>query len=628
MGRLSLAALSACILWLLPAPASAEGSVPPGVHSIVNNAETEVVCKSATQFTEKRSLTITVLDSEGAKAAAFACWCDQFRSLQRFSGEILDTTGKSVRKIRKSDLERSEYSAALATDDYLYYYECRYPTFPFTVSYNWEVKNENGFIGFPSFVPQTRFGQLVQQASYRIETPQGQPCRYHALHNDGQIEIEESVTPDSRQVVKASAARLLPIAEEPLSPRFLDLAPQVFFAPSAFQFDKTEGDMSTWKGYGAWLYSLLEGSDALPEPFKQTLHQLTDSIGTDEGKVQALYDYIAANTRYVSIQLGIGGWKPIAADEVRRNGFGDCKGLCNYLRAMLKEIGIPSTYTVISTENERLIPGFSSANQMNHVVLQVPLRHDTLWLECTNAHLPFGYIHQDIAGHDGLLVEPDGGRICRLPSYPDSLNTQHIAAHVQLQADNGARMQVCETSRMCQYEDRARLCAAPPGEQKDVVRASIGLPQADILNLQVEEQKSSRPSVACRYEVSCKRYGNSTKNRLLIPVNVFRSGFSALKGSKRTVPIHIGHGYMDTDSIRITIPEGYSIEGLPDAVERNSPFGSFRSSVTAGNGEVVVHQQLTIYRGTYPPEEYAAFNNFLQEISEQYNGYAVLRKNR
>ena len=109
------------------------------------------------------------------------------------------------------------------------------------------------------------------------------------------------------------------------------------------------------------------------QPFRNKLHGLTAHCSTDREKVKAIYDYLAKTTRYVSIQLGIGGLQPIAASDVCRTGFGDCKGLSNYTRAMLKEIGIPSTYTVISTTNERLLPDFSSANQMNHVILQVPL---------------------------------------------------------------------------------------------------------------------------------------------------------------------------------------------------------------------------------------------------------------
>lgn len=44
----------------------------------------------------------------------------------------------------------------------------------------------------------------------------------------------------------------------------------------------------------------------------------------------------------------------------------------------------------------------------------------------------FGYVHQDIAGHDALLIEPTGGQMYRLPTYPDSLNTQHIVANITL----------------------------------------------------------------------------------------------------------------------------------------------------------------------------------------------------
>ena len=77
------------------------------------------------------------------------------------------------------------------------------------------------------------------------------------------------------------------------------------------------------------------------------------------------------------------------------------------MRAMLKEIGIPSNYTTISTINRRLQKDYASVGQMNHVILQVPLKNDTLWLECTNPQLPMGYVHEDIAGHDAIEVSWD-----------------------------------------------------------------------------------------------------------------------------------------------------------------------------------------------------------------------------
>ena len=388
-------------------------------NSVIVEARTEVLCKSMTQSIEKESLTITILNRKGLEAAHFFCGCDMFRSLQKFSGEIINADGQSVRKIKKSELQKSEYSSSLSTDDYFYFYECNYPSLPFTVKYEWEVKCNNGLIGYPPFIPLADFNQGVEKATYRIELPAGQGCRYRELNTQGkEIEVKESTGADGQQVIEATASKLSPIIKEPFGPDFAELFPRVYFAPSAFKYDKSEGDMSSWQKYGEWQYQLLNGRDLLTEPFRAKLHELTASCTTDRDKVKAIYDYLAKTTRYVSIQLGIGGLQPIAAADVCRTGFGDCKGLSNYTRAMLKELGIASTYTVISTTNERLLPDFSSANQMNHVILQVPLPQDTLWLECTNPSLPFGYVHQDIAGHDALLIEPTGGQMYRLPPIP------------------------------------------------------------------------------------------------------------------------------------------------------------------------------------------------------------------
>lgn len=617
------------LLYLSPAAVRAQdaSSVTAGANSVVVDSRTEIECKSMTQSITKESRTITVLDRKGLEAAQFICGCDMFRSLQKFSGEVLNASGQSVRKIKKSELQRSEYSSSLTTDDYIYYYECNYPSFPFTVKYEWEIKCNNGLIGYPTFMPQNDFNQGVEKASYRIELPAGQSCRYQVLNTQGkEIQVKESTGPEGQHVIEATAGKLSPILEEPFAPSFSELFPRIYFAPAAFKYDKSEGDISTWKKYGEWQYQLLEGRDVLTEPFRSKLLELTANCTTDREKVKVVYDYLAKTTRYVSIQLGIGGLQPIAAADVCRAGFGDCKGLSNYTRTMLKELGISSTYTVISTTNERLLPDFSSANQMNHVILQVPLPQDTLWLECTNPSLPFGYVHQSIAGHDALLIEPTGGRLHTLPTYPDSLNTQCLKATITLSPTAEAQIEASELSRLFQYEDEAGIVYLEPNKQKDRIRSGINLSHADIVRVQINERKEKDPSIDIQFTAKSNQYGQKTGNRLFIPVNVFRKGFSVPPLTKRTYPIQINYGYSDTDSIRIILPEGYGIEGLPKPIEVKSDFGRFRSAIQMEGKEVTIIQQLFISKGVYAPEVYAAFLDFRKQVAAQYNGKIILKK--
>lgn len=237
--------LSFCLL-----PVRAQG-IADNSNSVIVEAQTEVICKSMTQSVERETRTVTILNKKGLDAAHFFCSCDMFRSLQKFSGELINASGQSVRKIKKSELLKSEYSSSLSTDDYLYYYECNYPSFPFTVKYVWEVKCNNGLIGYSTFMPQTDFNQGVEKSAYRIELPAGQQCRHRALNTDGKnIQIKESTGPEGQQIIEVSATQLPPIQSEPFGPSFAQLFPRVYFAPSAFSFDKTQGDMSTWQNTG------------------------------------------------------------------------------------------------------------------------------------------------------------------------------------------------------------------------------------------------------------------------------------------------------------------------------------------------------------------------------------------
>ena len=218
-------------------PACAQ-NILKDANSVIVEARTEVLCKSMTQSIEKESLTITILNRKGLEAAHFFCGCDMFRSLQKFSGEIINADGQSVRKIKKSELQKSEYSSSLSTDDYFYFYECNYPSLPFTVKYEWEVKCNNGLIGYPPFIPLADFNQGVEKATYRIELPAGQGCRYRELNTQGKgIQVKESTGANGQQVIEATASKLSPIIKEPFGPDFTELFPRVYFAPSAFKYD-------------------------------------------------------------------------------------------------------------------------------------------------------------------------------------------------------------------------------------------------------------------------------------------------------------------------------------------------------------------------------------------------------
>ena len=106
----------------------------------------------------------------------------------------------------------------------------------------WEVKCNNGLIGYSTFMPQMDFSQGVEKASYRIELPAGQQCRYRTLNTDGKnIQVKESTGPEGQQILEVSAAQLPPIVSEPFGPSLCRTIPARIFRPFRFQFRQEAG---------------------------------------------------------------------------------------------------------------------------------------------------------------------------------------------------------------------------------------------------------------------------------------------------------------------------------------------------------------------------------------------------
>ena len=121
----------------------------------------------------------------------------------------------------------------------------------------------------------------------------------------------------------------------------------------AFEMDDFEGEMTSWGDFGMWISKLNEGMDTLDEKSRNEILAITQSENDEKIKIQKLYEYLQEQMRYVSIQLGIGGFRPFPAQYVHDNKFGDCKALSNYMKTILDVAGVKSYYTLIQAGDDK-----------------------------------------------------------------------------------------------------------------------------------------------------------------------------------------------------------------------------------------------------------------------------------
>ncbi|MDR2840355.1 MAG: hypothetical protein LBV75_03680, partial [Paludibacter sp.] len=483
---------------------------------------------------------------------------------------------------------------------------------------------KNGILSYPHFVPYHgfNFNIAVETAEYILQIPKD----YQIREKQQNIKPEKYVLENDTKIYKYSVKNLKALPKESFIAQE-DIFPVIYLSPEKFCVEKNCGNMSSWQNFGKWQSELLKGRNILPQSTIDKVLELTNGITDKRQKVKILYEFMQKTTHYVSIQLGVGGWQPIAAADVAKTGFGDCKALSNYMKALLATVEIPSFYTVISTNKKRFFSDFPSFGQANHVILTVPLDTDTVYLECTSQLAPFGFI-SDLAGHDCLLVGDNEVRFFTIPAYKKYENLISNSLKISLNESGTANLQVHTSLRNEDFEQiYYTLKAADETEKNKALAGLLRVQKPKISNFSKEEKLDERPQIDLKFDVTCEDFASLTGQRMVLKINPFRVSFrNFLTGNKRKFDIDISNSHIQTDSIVIDIPAGYAVEIKPKSTIVSTKYGSFITTATFTDTQVTYVQMLTFNQGKYSASEFDEIKKFCVQLDNLQNSDIGFKK--
>ena len=596
-------------------------SAPVQLKATVQEYDASFTLSSPVSGELKVKVRTAVHEKSGLPFAAFAVFTDSYRNLSSFSGKI-EAGGKTIRKVKLSDLTTLSLSSGLADDSYAVVYEPNAPC-PCVVEYEYTVSYKKGIASFPVFAPVEDPDVSVSSATFTLKVPHGYKIQYKATSEP------ETVFENSGDRYLWTVKDFPGYVSEHLGPSVMSLIPYVYSGPVEFSYAGTHGSLASWKDMGRWIYGLQEDVLNVPPDMKDKVLEMVKGVDDDFQKVRILYDFLRTHTRYVSIQLGIGGLKPFPVETVWKTGYGDCKALSVFMQAMLQVVGIKSDYVIVHTDKMKFMDGYHSPGQMNHAMLRVPMQNDTLWIECTNPRIPLGYRHESVAGHEVIVVEPDGGQKVVVPSYDDSLRFTSESADVILSADGSA---VCNCSRkllLDRVEPYIGFADWKHDEKFDAMMSGNSLSPSDFRILSVEDnfdayqESSFIPEMKVSYSFRTSRYAKVSGDRIFMDRNPFAKKLYSERG-ERVNRMVIGRGRTLSDTVRIALPDGYEVESVPASDTITSDFGTMETRILAEGGYLNVVQTIVLKSGTFPKESYSEYRNFARDVSKKYSARIVL----
>ncbi len=580
-------------------------------NTVIRFAQQQYVVKDIGKAAEKIKEVITILNDK-SDAADLRIYYDQFTKVGKIKAKLYDANGKKIRDIHKDEI--NDFAAfdgfSIYNDLRLKHVDFTYGSYPYTIEYEYEITH-NGLQSYAVWSPQT-YKTSVEKSIFELSLPATMDFRFKAFNLEYQPKIvdKEGQKKYAWQLLQQSV-----IAKETNAPDTYQPLPVLYTLPNDFEVDGYKGNMETWESFGRFMYQLNHNRDNLSPTMVKKVKSLTADATTNQEKIAILYQYLQENMRYVSVQLGIGGWQTFDADYVEKNKYGDCKALTNFMKGMLKTAGIKAYASLITAGDQRMdIEENFTSPFFNHVILNVP--DEDIWLECTSTNNPVNYLGRNTENRPTLLITEKGGILTKTPAITNNLQTGKTKIALK---EDGSAIVICATKLTGKLHEFFRYLVNNKGqvEQEKWFLKNQEFPAFKVEKLDLSVDNLT-PTANCNYTINVKRYASKAGKRMFIPLNLVNKMSRSLpKDDNRQQPFELKTSYEDSDEITFQLPSSYKVESLPKNIKPiTSPYGTYSVEIIEKEDTIIYKRNLKINSITVPASEYNAVRDFYKKIKK------------
>jgi hypothetical protein len=594
-----------------------------GARAVVRSSQVKITVNNERQSLMEVKGVVTLLNEKAEDYLIVEIPYDDLRRVSSIKASAYDESGKLVWNLKKYEIYdmRDFGGPEVISDTRKKVFEIPSYNYPFTISYSYQVSMEDLFLSPAVYLQQDDPALSVEESGLQYIIPAGFEFNYKTFNLKsptdsfklkGKLYLtwrEENLQAERHRRFAPPLARKLPV---------------IFSTPLEFNLKGYKGNLNSWEEFGRWFNNLNEGRDLLDKVYADKAIALVRDIPDRRKKIKTLYEYMQKNTRYFLLAFGVGGFQPIPANEVAKNGYGDCKALSNYMKALLKAVGIESYYTLVRSGAGQWIQPDFPGNQFDHVILCVPDNEDTIWLECTDQKSPFNYLGSFTCDRDVLAITPEGGRLIRTPPYGQDVNIINTISDIKLSSSGDATIRLEFEEQGLMYEDIFRVSERKPDQRKLWLASQVGYAAFDLKKEEFSfDREADIPVAKALFEIRLRDLAARSSNMLFIAPS-FLSGLSYIM--EDPTEVELGLAFQQNDSVRIEVPAGYKVEFLPVDKQVISKFGNYKNYFSVNGGYIYFTRKLSFNKARYSRETYPEFYHFITDIARADKEMVVLKK--
>lgn len=551
---------------------------------------------------------------------------DSTSSVERFRCKTDKGTGELIYTSTKS----YEDDGIFSNDVKMFIYQVPFESQGAVKIVNYEKEHKDvrylASMSFHSFFP-------IKKKTITVEIPDWFSLELKEMNFAG-FDIKKKETSNASKKTKTityTMENLPPYKNERMSPNFRFKMPHILLWTKSFsdkgtryKIFETVGDLYNWNA------ALVAQVKNKSEEFKPKVLQLIEGKKTDIEKVKTLFYWVQDNIRYIAFEDGIMGFRPEVAANVYKNKYGDCKGKANLLCEMLKIAGFDARLCWIGTNDIPYDFSVPSLCINNHMICALVLNGKTYYLDGTEDYIGFDDYANRIQGRPVMVEGKDrkSFTIEKVPAFTYERNKREGHVAITLEGDilKGNITEKITGEQKTQFMQGYNSLRSE--HKEDALKSYLNNSDKNfvISNIVTSNLENRDTLMQIKYDFKLENYVTSVGKEMYVNIDPEKEFSEFDIDSTRISDIEFSHKIFKETVTEFTVPKGYKVDYLPEAVAKESPDYIVNLNYQQKGNKIIYNKKIIFPTGLIPSTSFKNWNAAQKEMRKFYKDQIVLVK--
>lgn len=411
------------------------------------------------------------------------------------------------------------------------------------------------------------------------------------------------------------------------TPGHLHYLPHILILTKSYQSKgQSVSVLSSTDDLYSWYRQLTSDLKYDAETLKEMARGITDGLSSDQEKVEAIYYWVQDNIKYIAFENGLAGFKPEEAEKVLYNRYGDCKGMANLTKSMLRTLGFNARLAWLGTSIIPYTYDIPSLAVDNHMVCTVDLAGKRFVLDATEKFNSLGYNAERIQGKQ-ILIENNEDYIIDtvtvepLDRYLQESKLIYSVKNNQLTGKGTSNFQGEHKKELIHFIDNQKK------EDLDKILQTIvsGNSNMDYFKINEHSDFKRKEPLTISYDINLKDHLNAFGNEMYLDLDYSEEFKDAEVEEDRLAPLSFGRKRFERTVAEFIIPSGYMISYLPSNLSVANDYYAFNFNYEKKGNKIIYSKEVKIFNKTLPESQFKEWNLTIDQVNKFYNDQIILK---